>query len=317
MPRNIGIQEDELYYCPIPRADVWKQKRPRQQTPSPRRHTPSLQLAVNLSQSSRSPPAFLSESNIRTTCGASMPLDFTDCPRQTRKEWYAGVFSSPSSSSHWSSNSSSPINILHSTPTKRRDHRLSFAPSSDGKPSVYQHPDATTRSERQENNEIILGVTSYPSPRYTHASRSPKPATANGFHHILSGLNDLRIRDQYTAQSSESLSRSTSGRSAMTLQTPPTGSSRRSFAIYGDNGEQNQYLSPTSAAGAPHPKQPNFSFSKPTAEGSPLSRRQCRDRIPERNLALAKAMSDLDSDSGSEIDVVMEEPMILGAYGKI
>ncbi|AFR96056.2 hypothetical protein C343_04171 [Cryptococcus neoformans C23] len=298
---------------------VRAQKRPRQHTPSPRRHTPSPQLAVNLTQSFRSPPAFLSESNIRTACGASTPLDLTDCPRQTRKEWNSGLFSSSPYSSHWSSNSASPlVDIHHSTPTKRRDQRLSFVPSSDGKPSIYQHPNATTRSERQENNEIILGITSYPSPRYTHTSHFPKPTTANGFHHIISGLNHLRIRDQYTAQSSESLSRSTSSRSAMTLQTPPSGSSKRSFAIYGDNSERNQCLSLTSPAGVPRPKQSNFPLPLTNAEESPLSLRQCRNRIPERILALGKPMADSDSDSGSEIDVVMQEPtMILGAYGKI
>ncbi|KAE8543515.1 hypothetical protein D1P53_000230 [Cryptococcus gattii VGV] len=215
-------------------------KRSRQCTPSPHQRTPSPQLAANISQSSRSPPALLSESNIRTTYGASSSLDLTDCPKQTRKDWCVGLFPSSPSSSHWSSNSASPVAISHSTPTRQRDQRSSFIPSLDSKPSIYQHPDASIRSELQENEEVILGITSYPSPRYKHEGCSPKPAASNGFHHILSGLNHLRIRDQYTTRSPESLSRSTSSRSAMTLQTPPSGSSRRCFAIYGDNNEQNQ-----------------------------------------------------------------------------
>ncbi|KIR64106.1 hypothetical protein I314_02890 [Cryptococcus bacillisporus CA1873] len=209
-------------------------KRSRQCTSSPHQHTPSPQLA------SRSPPALLSESNIRTTYGASLSLDLTDCPKQTRKDWCAGLFASSPSSSHWSSNSASPVAISHSAPTRRRDQRSSFIPSLDSKPTIYQHPNASIRSELQENEEVVLGVISYPSPRYKHEGCSPKPAASNGFHHILSGLNHLRIRDQYTTRSPESLSRSTSSRSAMTLQTPPSGSSRRSFAIYSDNNEQNQ-----------------------------------------------------------------------------
>ncbi|KIR40450.1 hypothetical protein I307_02005 [Cryptococcus deuterogattii 99/473] len=215
-------------------------KRSRQCNPSPHQHTPSPQLAANISQSSRSPPALLSESNIRTTYGASSSLDLTDCPKQTREDWCAGLFASSPSSSHWSSNSASPVAISHSTPTRRRDQRSNSIPSLDRKPTIFKHFDVSRRSELQENEELILGITSYPSPRYKHEGCSPKPAASNGFHRILSGLNHLRIRDQYTTRSPESLSRSTSSRSAMTLQTPPSDSSRRSFAIYGDDNEQNQ-----------------------------------------------------------------------------
>lgn len=54
-----------------------------------------------------------------------------------------------------------------------------------------------------------------------------------------------------------------------------------------------------------------------TAEGSPLSHRQCQNLIPGQILTLGKPMSDSNSDSSSEIDIVMEEPMILEAHEKV
>lgn len=150
---------EQYYYCSsLPRTDMQRQKRSRQCTPSPHQHTPSPQLAANVSQSSRSPPALLSESNIRTTHGASSSLDLTDCPKQTRKDWCARLFASSPSSSHWSNNSASPVAISHSTPTRQRDQSSSFMPSLDSEPTIYQHPDASIRSELQENEEVILGV---------------------------------------------------------------------------------------------------------------------------------------------------------------
>lgn len=53
------------------------------------------------------------------------------------------------------------------------------------------------------------------------------------------------------------------------------------------------------------------------ADGSPVSHLQCQNLIPGRILKLGKPMSDSNSDSSSEIDIVLEEPMIPEAHEKV
>ncbi|WVQ75499.1 hypothetical protein IAR50_005124 [Cryptococcus sp. DSM 104548] len=276
-------------------------KRRRAYMPSARSSVP-LHAVTPSSAASVSPSplrqSLISENNIRTTCGPSgslpLPLPSTAATRLS--------FSYLDSSSPTSYITDSSLNddIRQSTP---RRARRGLSVSSNGRPSVYER--ANGGKEDDMADEIVLGVTPYPSPQ---RDITRKPLPARNLRHLLSDLGGLQIQDS-PPKFSGSLSRSSSARTRMTVQTPPSGGSKRSLAIFQrDTGDSSPNYS-SSPPGAPPRKRRNMATAFYHGS-SPISRRQRKSVTPEQPVPPRQSTS--ESDSEPEVDVIMEDPRIMG-----
>ncbi|ODO01439.1 hypothetical protein I350_06258 [Cryptococcus amylolentus CBS 6273] len=217
--------------------------------------------------------SFIPENSLRTTFGPDSSLPLPQLSDRATKLSRAGSdYSSPMS--HITN--SSPDEIQHSTPLRVK---LGLSASADGRPSV----------------------TPYPSPKKRGLTHEPLPV--GNLQHLLSGLGNLQIQDPPPSLPGP-LSRSSSARTGMTVQTPPSGTSKRGIFRSGTGSSEYAAFS-SSPPGAP-PRKRQF-IAPAVNHGSPISRRQRNSVAPEQLApALQKLLS--ESDSEPELDVIMVDP---------
>ncbi|ODN95853.1 hypothetical protein L198_04472 [Cryptococcus wingfieldii CBS 7118] len=243
-------------------------------------HSPASLQAVTLPIASPSPSplrqSFIPENSLRTTFGPDGSLPLPQLSDRTTSLSRAGSdYSSPMS--HITN--SSPDEIQHSTPLRVK---LALSASSDGRPSVYED----SSEKYQIDDGIILGD----ALSFVQETRSHEPS-----------LSPLAISNIY--------SRLGSARTGMTVQTPPSGTSKRSIFRSGTGSSEYASFS-SSPPGAPLRK--HRYIAPAVNHGSPISRRQRNSVTPEQ---LAPQLQTLlsESDSEPEIDVIMVDPKDLGS----
>ncbi|TYJ57381.1 hypothetical protein B9479_001921 [Cryptococcus floricola] len=245
-------------------------------------HSPASLQAVTPPVASPSPSplrqSFIPENSLRTTFGPDGSLPLPQLSDRTTKLSRAGFdYSSPMS--HITD--SSPDEIQHSTPLRVR---LALSASSDGRPSVFED----SSEEYQMDDGIILGdALSFAQETLSHEPSLSPPRW----------------------QSPTSTLGLGSARTGMTVQTPPSGTSKRSIFRSGTGSSEYAAFS-SSPPGAP-PRKRRF-IAPAVNHGSPISRRQRNSVTPEQ---LAPSLQTLlsESDSEPEIEVIMVDPKDLGS----
>ncbi|WVN87850.1 uncharacterized protein L203_103046 [Cryptococcus depauperatus CBS 7841] len=275
------------------REEYRTHKRSREQTASPRRTKQSVRQTWRFS-TPISQVGALPKTSIRTTYGASSPLS------PYSKNFRSGMAGSnriPSEDSNLLSiTSNSPEACFvaeHSTPQKDRSLKIS---SSNGRPSIYQRPGALDIYQQDAGSEIVLGVTPYPSPRDTTGN-----IPTCSFQQALFGFGRLNLHD--SVEHPEPMSRSTSARTALSIQTPPSSTSFQSPIIW-DNITSRQ----NAPALSPLPSGPTckrIKYSQDQADCPVVNQYQENDRF-DRFRNMMKQLS--ESDSESDVEIVMEDP---------